>query len=115
MGDIQHRYCGRCQRFHEDMFYRTMFHVVTVSPLTIYSVGLEVDENDNFDDVEPFTVVSHPPMPEDTEEGDICCAYMNINLMNHDHRDVVFQDGKPIDRLFRKDDPIPTWEELASD
>jgi hypothetical protein len=89
------------------MFYRVIVHVANVEPLSVYCGGIETDENGNFDFVNPLTVVEHPPMPEDTEVGDICLAYVNLGLMNFAHRDVVFQPGKPIERLYRKDDPIP--------
>ncbi len=112
-GDIEHRYCGACHKYHDAMFYRMLFHVETVSPLTIYCAGIETDENGNFFGVEPFPVTSHPPLPEDTEQGDICLAYMNLRaVFDFGFHELIFMDGKPIERIYRKDDPIPSWEEL---
>lgn len=89
------------------MFHRVIVHVATLCPLSIYCVSIETDENGNFDFVNPFQVVSHPPMPEDSEMGDICMAFINLGLLEYGHRNVVFEDGQPIERLHRKDDPIP--------
>jgi hypothetical protein len=93
------------------MFYRTMFHIVTVKPLTFICrmIGDGLIDGDLEED-RIYTPASHGILPPDSRPGDICTAYMNINAVHRHKR----YDGlilHTIERQFREGE-LPTWEDL---
>lgn len=106
-------YCESCEKSHERMFYRTIFHIGTLNPLTVFSSMLWTDDDGNFTGSVPFLVKEHTALPEDSLPGDICIGYININsVLRFERKDGVIIHT--IERLHREGQ-APTWEDILGD
>lgn len=104
-GDIEHKYCGACKRFHVDMFHRTIVHVASINPLKLHAITLRDDGHGNFG--EPFLVVRHDgSIPEHATPGDMWLAHLNVNAWyDHQREDLEVRKVEPMPYMGDEEDP----------